>query len=84
MNLLQSFIADRDELRLIISGTTRLGIPFYTTRPKDIALTMTHTIYLALQFLVGIDGIVFHKIVIALCRSKTVLTTIFCIFSRRN
>ena len=77
VNLLQSFIADRDELRLIIGSTTRLGIPLYTTRPKDIALTMTHTVYLTLQLLIGIDRIVFHEILITLSGGKTVFSPIF-------
>ena len=80
VNLLQAFRTDGDELRLIIGGTTRFGIPLHTSRPEDIRLALSHTVDITLQFLVGIDGHLFHKIIIAVHRRKGVMTAVFSVF----
>ena len=82
MNLLQAFLADRDKLRLIVRRTARLGIPLDAPWPQDVLFTMTHTVYLTLQFLIAVHWVHADEAVIVLDRGKTMLTTIFSILGR--
>ena len=79
MNLLKALAADGDELRLVVCCSARLGIPTNTSWPKHIGLAMTHTVYLALQFLIAVDGIHLDEVVVASRRGKAVFTTVFCV-----
>ena len=54
VNLLQAFLANGNKLRLIVRRTARLGIPLDAPWPQDILFPMTHTVYLAFQFLIAV------------------------------
>ena len=84
MNLLETFVADRDKLRLVVSSTTRLGIPSHSSWPQHIALTMTHAVYLTFQLFIGIHGVVLHKVFITLYVSEGMISAVFCIFCGMN
>ena len=77
VNLLQTLAAHGNELRLVVRRAARLGIPPDASRPQHILLTMTHAVYLALQFLIAVHGIQLHEILIALRRGKAMFTTVF-------
>ena len=79
VNLLQTFRTDGDELRLIVGGTARFGIPFHAPWPQDIRLAMPHTVDIFLQFLIGVHRNVLDKIIIAVHRREGVMTAIFSI-----
>ena len=84
VNFLQALVAHRDKLRLVVGGSTRLGIPFHTSWPEDIRLTLAHTVDVAFQFLIGIHRHLTDKVVIALDGRKRVVTTVFRILGRTN
>ena len=80
MQTLQTIRRYRNEFRLIVSSSAGLGIPLYTTWPKNICLTLSHPINITFQFLISIYGIVAYKILIPLCGRKEMFASIFCIF----
>ena len=65
MNLLETVTTDRNKLRLVICRTARLGVPLHTARPQDVSLAVTHTVDIAFQLLVSVDGIISHEIIVA-------------------
>ena len=81
---LQTFLTDRNKLRLVVSRTARLGIPLHTAWPEDIRLTMAHTVDGALQFLVGIDGDMTHEILVALHPREGMVPSVFCVLGLGN
>ena len=64
VDLMKTLLTDRDELRLIVCRTRRLGIPFHTSRPEDIRLSLSHPVDVAFQLLIGIDRYMCDKVII--------------------
>ena len=62
--ILQSVLADRDELALVVCGAAALGIPFHHTRPQQIFLSLAHTVNIAFKFLISVNGLTLGKILV--------------------
>ena len=84
MHPLQTLVADGDEFRFVVCGTRRLGKPLHTAGPEHVCLTMPHAVDAVFQFLVGVDGNMPGKILIALHRGEGVVTTIFRVLGLGN
>ena len=67
MDVLQSILRNRNKLTLVVGGTRRFGKPLHLSRPKDILFTMSHTVDVALQFLVGVDRHILGKLLVTVC-----------------
>ena len=82
MDLLQTLLTDRNKLRFIIGRARRLRIPLHTSWPEHIALSLTHTVDVALQFFVCVYWHMAHESVVILDFYEGVLTTELCVLSR--
>ena len=67
MDVLQSILRNRNKLTLVVGGTRRFGKPLHLSRPKDILFTMSHTVDIPLQFLVGVDRHILGKLLVTVC-----------------
>ena len=74
VGLVQTFVADGDEFRLVVGGTRRLGKPLDAPGPEDVALPVAHPVDRALEFFVGVDGDLAGEGFIVLDAGETVLT----------
>ena len=67
MDVLQSILRNRNKLTLVVGGTRRFSKPLHLSRPKDILFTMSHTVDIPLQFLVGVDRHILGKLLVTVC-----------------
>ena len=56
MRIVKARLAYGYKLTLIVRCTRRLRIPLYLSGPQDVAFAVAHTVDVALQLLVGVDG----------------------------
>ena len=66
VQVLQTILADRDELALVVRCSRRLGVPYHLSRPQHILFAMTHTVYISLDLFVSLDGNALLEILIIL------------------
>ena len=66
VQVLQTFLADRNELALVVGCSRRLGIPAHLSRPQHILFAVTHTVYISLDFFVSLNGNALLEILIIL------------------
>ena len=77
VDALQSLVRDGYELALVVGGSRRLGLPFYVSWPEDVALAVTHTVYISLQLLVSVEGDVPCKILITIDGAEKMVAPVF-------
>ena len=68
VDVLQTILRNRDELTLVVGSTRRFGVPLHLSWPEDVSFAMTHSVDVALQFLIGIDRHILRKLFVAICR----------------
>ena len=77
VRILETVFAHRNKLTLVIRCARRLGIPFHSSRPKDILFAMSHAVDIVLQLFIGIDWHMLDKIIIIAHLSEKMVSTIF-------
>ena len=56
VQLLESLVAYRDKLALVVRGAGRFGIPAHFSWPEDARLSVAHAVDVGFQTLIGGDG----------------------------
>ena len=77
MCVVQAVDRDGDELALVVRRAARLGIPLHAARPQHIALALSHTVDVSLQLLVGVEGCLARKVLVAETAAVAVCPTPF-------
>ena len=73
VGILETVLADGDELALVVGGSTGFCIPAHLAGPKHICLALAHAVDEMLQILVGIDGRGVGKLLVCTYFCKVVL-----------
>ena len=87
MNILQGFLADREEFTLIVCCTRRFGKPAYLRRPQQVLFARAETLYIRFNFFVGLYGEAIFKVFVIADRFIIVLLSpfgIFCLFHQTS
>ena len=66
VEVLQTLRRHGDKLAFVVGCPRRLSIPFHLAWPQDVLLAVAHPVDVPLQFLVGVDGYEFGKVLITL------------------
>ena len=56
VQLLESLVADRDKLALVVRGARRFGIPAHFSWPEDTRLSVAHAVDVGFQTLIVVEG----------------------------
>ena len=56
VQLLESLVADRDKLALVVRSARRFGIPAHFSWPEDARLSVAHAVDVGFQTLVVVEG----------------------------
>ena len=75
VNVLQALLRDGYELALVVGCSGALGIPLHQSGPQNVLLAMAHTVDVALERLVVVDGYVPHVVVVIVDMVEKVLHT---------
>ena len=86
MCVVQTIIADWNELALVVCRAARLSIPLHSSWPKHIPFTMPHAVDVAFQFFVSIERRLLGEVLIAKVLVETVCPTPFrlCGFAKQT
>ena len=74
--MFQSFLRHGNELRLVVGGAARLGVPFHPSWPQHVFLAVAHAVDVTFERLIVVQRHTAHKVVVCVHVAKAVVSAV--------